>query len=149
MATVQRLQFSTRIEAPVAKVWDRMISPTSYAEWTSAFTAGSTFEGGWDEGDRIRFLDGKGSGMVAEIAENRPLEFISIRHLGYIENGVEDTTSEKIREWAPAYENYTFTPDGNATILTVDQDVTDEYVKMFSDLWPKALQRLKEVAERK
>ena len=53
--------------------------------------------------------------MVSEIAENKPNEFISIRHLGYIANGIEDTQSEAIRAWAPAYENYTFvaTPQWN------------------------------------
>lgn len=28
-----------------------------------------------------------------------------------IESGVEDTTSEKVRAWAPAYENYRFSDD--------------------------------------
>jgi hypothetical protein len=37
--------------------------------------------------------------MVAEIAENRRNEFISIRHLGFIANGIVDTTSEVVKAW--------------------------------------------------
>ena len=35
--------------------------------------------------------------MTAVIVENKPNDFVSIRHLGVIEKGVEDTTSEKVR----------------------------------------------------
>jgi len=58
-------------------------------------------------GERIQFLSPSGDGMVAEIAENRTNEFISIRQLGLIKKGVEDTESEAVRAWAPVYENYT------------------------------------------
>lgn len=34
------------------------------------------------------------------------------------------------------------------TEVTVDVDVNERYEKMFSDAWPKALQRLKEICER-
>ena len=64
--------------------------------------------------------------MVAEIAESRNNEFISIRHLGYVANGVEDTTSDAIRAWAPAYENYTFSAVPEGTTLVIDLDVTAE-----------------------
>lgn len=43
--------------------------------------------------------------MISEIAESRADEFISIRHLGFITNGIEVTRGEPIRAWALAYEN--------------------------------------------
>jgi hypothetical protein len=84
--------------------------------------------------------------VVSEIAENRPNEFLSIRHLGYIANGVEDTSSEAIRAWAPAYENYTFTATPQGMKLTVDQDMTDEFEGMV-EAWPNALGELKALCE--
>jgi hypothetical protein len=39
--------------------------------------------------------------MIAEIAEHRPNEFISIRNLGFIAKGVEDTGSDAVRARAP------------------------------------------------
>lgn len=90
---------------------------------------------------------GEEGGMVSRIAENKPYEYISIQHLGLIKNGVEDTTSEEATKWAPAFENYTFKEKDGATEVVVDMDVEDEYAQMFEDMWPKALQKLKELAE--
>jgi len=115
MPPVKRIQFVAEIAAPASRVYELMIGEASYRDWTSAFVEGSRYEGSWGRGERIRFLSPSGDGMVSEIAENKPNEFISIRHLGYIANGIEDTQSEAIRAWAPAYENYTFvaTPQWN------------------------------------
>ena len=86
--------------------------------------------------------------MVSRIAENKPYEFISIEHLGIVKNGVEDTTSEEARKWAPAFENYTFKEKGGATEVLVEMDIEDENKKMFEEMWPKALQKLKGIAEK-
>ncbi len=83
----------------------------------------------------------------SEIAENTPNAFISIRILGYIDNdGVEDTTSDAIRAWAPAYENFTLSATSNGTRLTIDQDITEEFESM-PEAWPKALEELKALCE--
>ena len=62
--------------------------------------------------------------------------------------GKEDTTSEEAKKWAPAYENYTFTADGAMTRFSVDVDTDESLFEFFSDVWPKALEKLKEIAER-
>jgi uncharacterized protein YndB with AHSA1/START domain len=142
-----RLQWSVDIAAPAAKVYRVLIGPESYTQWTSAFGDGLYFEGSWQKGQRIRFLTPQGHGVISEIAENRPNEFISIRHLGYIaDNGVEDTSSEAIRAWAPAYENFTFTDTLEGTKLTVGQDITEDFESM-PEAWPKALEVLKALCE--
>jgi uncharacterized protein YndB with AHSA1/START domain len=141
------LQFSTKIKAPRARVWDTMLDAATYAEWTSAFCAGSHYVGSWQQGEQIRFLDPNGSGMLGEIAENRRHEFISIRMLGEINAGVEDTTSDKVRAWAPAYENYTFRDQDGGTELQVSVDIAPEYEQMMQDAYPRALARLKEICE--
>ena len=69
------LRFSTLIQAPPGRVWQLMLAPDSYRDWTAAFMEGSRYEGSWEQGQRIRFLSPAGEGMVAEIAENRPGEF--------------------------------------------------------------------------
>jgi len=147
MPTAKRLHFSIEIAAPPAQVWSRMLGPESYKRWTSAFAPGSYYEGSWDRGARIRFLIPSGGGMVAEIAENRPYEFLSIRHLGFVVNGVDDTESDSVRAWAPAYENYSFEAIPEGTRLVVDQDVTDEFESMMRETWPRALERLRDLCE--
>ncbi len=147
MHITKRIQFSTIIAAPVSLVYDLMTDAEAYKDWTSAFAHGSYYEGSWRAGERIRFLSPSGEGMVAEIAENRPEEFISIRHLGLIVNGVEDTDSDVVRSWAPAYENYSFMPVPDGTKVIVDQDVNEEFEGYMVEAWPKALARLKELCE--
>ena len=85
--------------------------------------------------------------MVSEIAEHRHNAFTSIRHLGYVVNGVDDTSSASVRAWAPAYENYSFTAVADGTMLVVDQDATPEFEPYLAQAWPKALQRLKALCE--
>lgn len=41
-----------------------------------------------------KFLSPAGNGMVAEIAERKANQFISIRHLGYVVGGVDVAESE-------------------------------------------------------
>ena len=147
MSNVKRIQFSTAINAPTAEVWELMLGAESYPRWTKVFAEGSYYEGSWSEGSRIRFLIPSGDGMVAEIAENRPNEFISIRHLGFITNGIEDTKSDSVRAWAPAFENYTFSSVPEGTRLVVEQDVTAEFEQCLTEVWPKALEMLKQICE--
>ena len=102
MSSLKRLQFSTTIAVSPARVVEMMTGPESYRQWTSVFAEGSCFEGSWGKGQKIRFLSPSGDGMVSEIAVHRRNEFVSIRHLGFIVNGVVDTDSEAVRAWAPA-----------------------------------------------
>ena len=139
--------FDILIHAPPRQVWATMLQSPTYERWTTAFCEGSRFEGSWDEGQKIRFLDPKGLGMVAEIAAHRPAEFVSIRHLGMIDQGVEDTTSEAVRAWVPCFENYTFTDEAGGTRLRVDCDDCGAGEDWMLQTWPKALQSLKTICE--
>jgi len=145
---MQKLEFNTTINAPREKVWDVLWGKTSYREWTSVFSPGSDVQTNWGKGDKVLFGDGTGNGMVSEIAENIPNEFMSFRHLGEMKDGVEDTTSEKVKAWAGCMENYTLKDAGGNTELKVEIDIADEYKDMFNDMFPKALQKVKELAER-
>ena len=147
MPSVKRIQFETLIHAPVEAVWRVMLSPEGYKVWTAPFAEGSHFEGSWEQGSKILFLSPSGDGMVSEIEANEPHRFISIRHLGFLANGVEDFSSEAVRAWFPAYENYTFAVTPEGTRLTIDQDVTPEFEDYLRDAWPKALEVLKRICE--
>jgi translation elongation factor EF-4 len=149
---MKKINLAITINAPREAVWDAIVNDSKFRQWTSVFTETSYFEGSWNKGDTIRFLaineKGEKEGMVSEIAESRYPEYISIKHLGYIVNGVDDTTSEEIRKWAPAFENYTLeTFEEDKTLFKLDMDVEDRFFDMFMELWPKALAKLKEVSE--
>ncbi|MDX1997912.1 MAG: SRPBCC domain-containing protein [Thermoanaerobaculia bacterium] len=141
------LRFSTPIQAACEVVWDTMFDPDCYRTWTTPFGEGSYFEGSWAEGERIRFLAPGGSGMSAVIAENRRPQFLSIQHLGEIVEGVEDLDSDRVRAWAPAFENYTLLATAGGTELIVDSDVSEEWEPFLRETWPKALAVLKRLCE--
>ena len=64
-----------------------------------------------------------------------------------INDGQEDTTSDEVQKWRPAFENYTFSEKNGVTRVSVDVDTQEEYKQMFEEMWPKALQELKRIAE--
>ncbi len=150
---MEKLHFEIHINAPIGKVWNTMLGDTTYREWTMPFNPGSYYKGDWSSGSKMLFLgpnptgEGEG-GMVARIKENRLHEFISIEHLGLVLNGVEDTTSDEVKKWTPAFENYTFTPSDGGTTISVTLDTNEEYKEMFEGMWPKALDILKKLCEK-
>jgi uncharacterized protein YndB with AHSA1/START domain len=145
---MNKLIFSQRIHAAPKKVWKTMLDDSTYRDWTSAFAEGSYFEGSWEQGKEIRFLSPEGGGMAAVIAENRPYEFLSIKHVGMVkENGEADTESEAARSWAPIFENYRFVAADGGTDVQVEMDVTPDFENYMKETWPKALERLKALCE--
>jgi len=148
---MQKLKFSIEINAPKEKVWDTMLDDKTYRIWTEAFMPGSHYVGDWNSGSKILFLapdeEGKLGGMVSRIKENRKHDFISIEHLGVVSDGKEDTTSDVVKPWAGVLENYTFRDNNGSTEILVEMDSNEEYAEMFEGMWPKALQKLKEISE--
>jgi hypothetical protein len=149
---MEKLKFNINIQAPKEKVWEIMLGDHTYRKWTEPFMPGSYFVGDWSEGSKILFLapDGKGNeaGMVSKIKANRPYEYISIEHLGFIENGKEDTTSDAVKSWAGAHENYTLLENKGLTKVLVELDTAEEHKDMFENSWQEALKKLKALAEK-
>ncbi|MFO7693132.1 MAG: hypothetical protein R6V57_08620 [Vicinamibacterales bacterium] len=144
---MKTLHFSVDIRASRKTVWEVMLAGDSYRLWTAEFAEGSYFQGAWETGTRMRFLVPSGEGMVAEVAEHRPQEFLSLRHIGLVKDGVEDTESEMVKAWGPAFENYTLSYAELSSHLAVDIDVTPEFEEYMSTAWPKALAKLKRLCE--
>lgn len=148
-------QFSIKINAPKEKVWHTMLDLDTYKIWTEPFFPGSSYEGDWSEGSKIIFVapdeNGKISGMLSHIKENKPYEFISIEHKGIIKEGKEITTGEEAEEFAGSLENYTFNEIDHKTDVIVDlsgpKEIDEEMKQYFYESWEKALQKLKELAE--
>ena len=139
--------FKTSINAPREKVWDILWNDSTYGQWTSAFAEGSRAETDWKEGSKVLFLGDNGDGMVSTIVVKKPNEFMSFKHLGTIKNGIEDFDSPQTKEWAGSLENYTLKTVDGKTELIVDMDIAEEYKDYFLSAWPKALEKVKQLAE--
>lgn len=149
---MKRLQFSIDINAPKEKVWHTMLNQETYRAWTDVFMPGSHYLGDWNTGSKILFVapdtSGNVAGMVSRIKENRQYAYVSIEHLGFVQDGKEDTSSEAVKAWAGALENYTFTESNGKTNVLVELDTAEEHIEMFEDTWPTALEKLKKLAEK-
>ena len=146
---MERLNFSININATKEKVRKVLWDDSSYREWTSAFSEGSYAEtDNWKEGTEVKFLDPNGSGMVSMVAANKPNEYMSFKHLGEVKDGLEDRSSDKIKEWAGAMENYTLKEKDGVTELAVNMDTADKFKDMFMKMWPNALDNVKTLSEK-
>lgn len=146
------MHFEIAINAPVSKVYKLMLDDESYRDWTEAFNPGSYFKGDWSKGSKILFLGpdpqgGAEGGMVAKIAENIKDKYVSVEHYGLYGDGKEITSGPDVEAFAGATENYSFVDLGGKTLVKIDLESGGEYKEMFEQMWPKALQRLKEICE--
>jgi uncharacterized protein YndB with AHSA1/START domain len=145
---MSKQHYKTTIDAPQERVWNVLWGDQSYRDWTSVFSPDSNVKTDWKKGSKAYFHDGKGNGMVAEIADNVPNQFMSIHHVGTMKDGVEVNDPAETAKWGEALENYTLRNVNGKTELVVDMDVADEYLDYFNKTWPVALDKVKELAEK-
>lgn len=148
---VKDIHFEIVINAPLEKVYRMMIDKTHFTSWTAAFNPTSRFEGSWDKNADIDFIgcdeNGNEGGMVSRIRENMPNRFISIEHLGIWHEGKKILEGPAVEGWKGAFENYTYVPLANGTLVKVDLETNEEFEAYFKEMWPKALEKLKGICE--
>ncbi len=145
---MEKLTFTTNINAPRERVWQVLWDDASYRAWTATFHEGSHAVSDWQEGSKILFLgpDGNGGtgGMTSRIAKLVPNDTMIFEHLGEVANGVEDFS----KGWKDAFEKYYLRPTADGgTELAVELDTVGEYASYFQETFPKALAKIKELAE--
>jgi len=152
---MKRLKYQTTINAKARQVYNIMLGLddiTTYEHWTAEFNPTSTYEGSWDKGSKILFIgtdeEGNRGGMVSEIAENIPGQFVSIRHYGILAGDKEITEGPEVEKWAGGFENYRFEESNGVTTIKVEVDTTNDFIDYFDATWPKAFKKLKEIAEK-
>lgn len=149
---MKRLHMERKFNTTQQKLWELIVDADHYRNWTKAFSEGSDFVGDWSKGSRMRFVaedeSDNENGMLSEIVESIWPEFISIRHLGLVMDGVEDYDSPSAKKWTPAFENYRLTSkeDGSCT-FELDQEIPDEEFDGFKESWRRAFNRISNLLE--
>ena len=152
---MKKLTYQININSPVSNVYDKMLGVSdrsTYEEWTTIFSPTSSFEGNWEKGSKMLFTSigesGEREGMVSKILENNVNEFVSIQHIGMLKAGKEITEGPEVDEWSGGLEDYSFEQEGDVTNVSIAIDSAEEYEEYMNNLYPNALQKLKEVCER-
>ena len=150
MSMSNELHFTITIDAPRSKVWQTMFAPASYKEWVNVSWPGARYIGEWKKDASIRFVGGdEQGGTLATIVDLKPNELVLARHVAVLNaDASEDRDSELARGWIGTTERYAFTDESGKTRLNVDIVTSAAWESMFSDGWPAALIKLKELCER-
>lgn len=138
------LKFNIEISASREKVWNALWDDACYREWTSVFTPGSYAKSDWQEGSRIEFLNPSGNGIYAIIDKKIVNTRMVFRHQGEVKEGKDIAGTE----WLNALEAYTLDDHNGGTLLITELDTTSDFEQYFKDMFPKALQAVKLIAER-
>lgn len=145
---MKKVTFSIDINAPKEKVWYSLWDEENYEKWTSAFCEGSHAISDWNEGSKIYFLGpGGGGGMNSKISIKKPFDTMSFMHLGEIKEFKEMPITPETQQWSGAEERYDLTENNGITTVTTTMDVVEKFADYFNETFPKALQKVKEIAE--
>ena len=141
------MQFSIEIKATKERVWDTLWQDETFREWASIIDPQTYMVGELKEGHEIQFISGEsGYGVTSLVEKLVPGEFLRLRHRADTQ---EEGTREREKEWTGGEESYSLASKDGATILTIAVDVPPELEEYFKVNFPKALERVKVLAERK
>ncbi|MDX2174198.1 MAG: SRPBCC domain-containing protein [Bacteroidota bacterium] len=136
------LEFKIEINASPQKVWETLWNDATYREWTAVFNPSSHAISDWNENSKIQFLDAEGNGMHSIIEKKIPNKEMVFKHIGEMKNGVEvDST------WGEGRERYFLNETASGTELLTVLDLPMDFKKYFTEVFPKALQLIKQISE--
>lgn len=144
---MKKITFNIDINAPKEKVWYSLWDEENYEDWTSAFCEGSSTISDWNEGSKIYFIDPTGSGMNSKIVTKKPFDIMTFKHFGEVKNYTELPETEITKAWSGSEERYDLTENNGITTVTVNVDIVESHLEYFNEAFPKALEKLKNIAE--
>lgn len=98
------------------------------------------------EGNEVQFISSvNGFGVSSLIERLIPNEYVLFRHQA---DTKESGAQVRDYEWTGGIESYSLKEKGRNTILKLEQDVPSELVETFEERSPKALAKVKFLAEK-
>lgn len=140
-------QFRIEISATKEKVWSTLWQDETFRQWAGIIDPGTYMVGDLKEGSEVQFISAEnGYGVTSLIAALVPGEFLLLKHRADTQ---ESGKQERENEWTGGEESYLLTEKDGVTSLTVRFDVPLELEEYFDINYPKALERVKVLAEGK
>ena len=144
---MQTMNFSIKIKTPRTKAWNSLWEDKTFRDWANVVDEGLYMVGEMKEGNEVQFISSvSGYGVTSLIEKLTPNEFVSFRQIA---DTKESGGQKREKEWAGGTESYSLTEEDGVTTLTVELDVPHEQEETFKVRFPKALERMKILAEQK
>jgi uncharacterized protein YndB with AHSA1/START domain len=144
---MKKMQFSIEINATKVRVWDTLWQNEAFRQWASIIDPGTYMVGDLKEGNEIQFISPEnGYGVTSRVEKIVEGESLLLRHSADTQ---EDGKREREKEWTGGEESYSLAEKDGTTTLNVAFDVPPEMEEYFKVNYPKALERVKVLAERK
>ena len=142
---MKQMQFVVTIQATKERVWDVLWADATFREWAGIIDPGTYMTGELKEGAEVQFISGNGYGVTSLVASVIPNEYLLLKH----QADTQDTGARlRDKEWTGGEESYQLTEQDGTTTLTTAFDVPPDLEDYFKDAYPKALGRVKGLAER-
>lgn len=145
---MQKLQFTIKIQAPRKKVWNTLWEDKTFRDWANIVDEGTYMVGEMKEGNEIQFISSvNGYGVKCLIDKLTPNEFVLFR---FMADTKDNGKQEREKDWTGGTESHSLTEENGVSTLTVEFDVpTNKMEEIFNVRFPKALERVKILAEDK
>jgi len=144
---MQKQQFSLEIKAPRERVWNTLWEDKTFRDWGNIIDEGQYMVGEMKEGNEVQFISSVGGyGVTSLIEKLVESEFVSFRQMADTKDSGE---REREKEWTGGTESYSLAENDGVTTLTVNIDVPAGQEETFKARFPKALERVKILAEKK
>ncbi|MGI5917372.1 MAG: SRPBCC domain-containing protein [Anaerolineae bacterium] len=139
------MQFSIEIDASKERVWATLWDDITFRDWASIVDEGTYIKGEIKEGNEIQFLSSSsGYGVTSLVEKLVPNEFMRFRHSADTQQGGQQ---EREKEWTGGAESYSLVEENGVTTLIIRLDVPKEQEGTFNARLPRALERIKALAE--
>lgn len=143
---MNEMQFTIEISESKERVWDTLWRDDTFREWAGLIDPGTYLKGELKEGNTVEFISAEnGYGVTSLVDKLIPNEYLLLKHKADTQ---EAGTKDRNDEWTGGEESYKLVEENGTTTLTVAFGVPPELEKYFGENYPKALQRVKELAER-
>lgn len=144
---VKELEFTIEINATKEKVWSTLWDDHTFREWANNIDEGTYMKGEMKEGNVVEFISSvNGYGVSSLIEKMIPNTYVFFKHYADTQDSGQ---KEREKEWSGLTESYSLTEINGITILVAKTDVPENLVEMFTTSIPKALSRIKTLAENK
>lgn len=143
---MNEMKFEIDIHATKEKVWDTLWQDKTLRDWAGVIDPGTYMVGELREGNEVQWISAEnGYGVTSLVEELVPNEYLLLRHQADTKN---TGTEVREKEWTGGAESYELAEKDSVTTLKVTFDVPIEMEGYFNDAYPKALNKVKELAEK-